>query len=197
MMQLPQSFTGGQGTLVPPAAEAHWLAAYVVARYEKAVAEQLALRAIESFLPLYRSLRYWKNRRAQVELPLFPSYLFVRISGAERLRVLAVPGVVHIVTFLGTPVEVPDEEIASLRAALRSRRTEPFPYLASGRRLQIKAGPLRGLEGVVLRRKGQTRIIVSVDFIKRSASVEVWPEDLQCLQETMDPIPNWPDRLHR
>jgi hypothetical protein len=100
-MQLPQSFTGGQGTLVPPAAEAHWLAAYVVARHEKAVAEQLALRAIESFLPLYRSLRYWKNRRAQVELPLFPSYLFVRISGAEGLRVLAVPGVVHIVTFAG------------------------------------------------------------------------------------------------
>lgn len=131
-MQLPRSFTGGQGTLVPPAAEAHWLAAYVVAWHEKAVAEQLALRAVESFLPLYRSLRYGKNRRAQVEPPLFPSYLFVRISGAERLRVLAVPGVVNIVTFQGTPVEVPDEEIASLRAALPSQRTEPFPYLASG-----------------------------------------------------------------
>lgn len=117
----------GQATLVPPAAEAHWLAAYVVARHEKAVAEQLALRAVESFLPLYRSLRYWKNPPGAGGAAALPQLSVVRISGAERLRVLAVPGVVHIVTFQGTPVEVPDEEIASLRAGLRSRRTEPFP----------------------------------------------------------------------
>ena len=195
-MQVMQSFRG-PGTLVSPLGEPHWHAAYVVARHEKTVANQLALRSVESFLPLYRSLRYWKNRRAQVEVPLFPSYLFVRFSADERLRVLTVPGVVHIVTSQGVPVAVPDEEIASLRTALRLRRTEPFPYLATGRRLRIKAGPLQGLEGVVVRQKGQTRIIVSVDFIQRSASVEVRPEDLQCLPETTDPISNWPDRVHR
>jgi transcription antitermination factor NusG len=141
----------------------------------------MALRSVESFLPLYRSRRYWKNRRAHVELPLFPSYLFIRISTAERLRALAVPGVVHIVSFHGRPVAVPDEEIESLRRALQLRRSEPCPYLAAGGRIRIKTGPLQGLEGVVVRQNNQTRIIVSVDFIQSSTSVELWPQDLECL----------------
>lgn len=196
IMRALQSFDRGEGKLVPSMSDAHWHAAYVVARHEKVVAQQLAARSIEVFLPLYRTLRYWKNRRAQVELPLFAGYLFVRFPAAERLRVLTVPGVVHIVSFQGVPMVVPDEEIANLRTALQLRRTEPFAYLLGGRRLRINAGPLQGLEGVLVRQKGKTRIIVSVDFIQRSASVELRPEDLQYLHEA-ESIPNWPDPIHR
>jgi transcription antitermination factor NusG len=128
--------------------------------------------------------RFWKNRRAQLELPLFPSYLFVRINIAHRVRALEVPGVVHIVSVGGKPVEVPDGEIECLRTAMQFRRSEPCSYLASGKRIRIKAGPLRGLEGVVVRQNSQARIIVSVDFIQRSTAVELWPEDLEYLPDS-------------
>src|SRR5919198_4199788 len=106
MMQAQPASSGCQGPLLLPLVKAQWYAAYVVARHEKVVAGQLALRSVESFLPLYNAVRYWKNRWAEVELPLFPGYLFVRISAAERLRVLRIPGVVHIVTFQGMPIAV-------------------------------------------------------------------------------------------
>jgi transcription antitermination factor NusG len=195
-MQVPTPLSQGQGTLLEPF-EAHWYAAYVVARHEKAVARQLVRRSVESFLPLYHTVHYWKKRRTELQLPVFPSYLFVRIPAAERLRVLEVPGVVHIVASHGVPVAMPEEEIESLRTALQLCRSEPCPYLAAGNRVRIHSGPLHGLEGVVLRQNSQTRIIVSVDFIQRSASVEVRPEDLQGLPETSGPIPNWPPRTYR
>jgi transcription antitermination factor NusG len=148
----------------------------------------MARRSVDSFLPLYHSVRNWKNRRAHVELPLFPSYLFIRISVAERLRVLEIPGVVHIVSFRGMPVAVPDEQIETLRMALQLRRSEPCPYLAAGRRIRIKTGPLQGLEGVVVRHNSHARIIVSVDFIQRSTAVELSPGDLETLPDTTHAI---------
>jgi transcription antitermination factor NusG len=197
-MQVPALPSDGRGTLLEQPFEAHWYAAYVVARHEKAVAGQLVRRSVESFLPLYHTVHYWKKRRAEVELPVFPSYLFVHIPAAERLRVLEVPGVVHIVSSRGVPVAVSKEEVESLRTALQLRRSEPYPYLAAGRRVRIQTGPLQGLEGVVLRQNSQTRIIVSVDFIQRSASIEVRPEDLQGLPEMSGPIPNgWRSRTYR
>jgi transcription antitermination factor NusG len=186
--QPPQFFSADQGTLPPPLLESHWCAAYVIARHEKVVADHMARRSVESFLPLYHSVRNWKNRRAHVELPLFPSYVFIRISVAERIRVLEVPGVVHIVSFRGTPVAVPDEQIEALRIALQLRRSEPYPYPAPGGRIRIKAGPLQGLEGVVVRHNSRTRIIVSIDFIQRSTSVELWPEDVESLPDTASEI---------
>lgn len=161
----------------------HWCAAYTVARHEKVVAERLKGRFVESFLPLYRSVHYWKKRRAELELPLFPSYVFIRISAANRLAALQVPGIVQIVSCHGAPVVVPDEEIERLRMALQLRKSEPFPYLPAGNRIRIKAGPLQGLEGVVVRHNNQARIVVSVDFIQRSTAVELWPEDLECLSD--------------
>jgi transcription antitermination factor NusG len=189
-MQVPTLPSQCRGTVLEEPLEAHWCAAYVVARHEKVVAEQLVRRSVESFLPLYHTVHYWKKRRAELELPLFPGYLFVHIGAAERLRVLEVPGVVHIVSSRGVPVAVSKEEIESLRTALQLRRSEPYPYLAAGRRVRIQTGPLQGLEGVVLRQNSQTRIIVSVDFIQRSASIEVRPEDMQCLPEAIGVIRN-------
>jgi transcription antitermination factor NusG len=165
-------------------AQHRWCAVYVIARHEKVIADQMTRRSVESFLPLYRSVRNWKDRRVQVDWPLFPSYLFIRISLHERVRALQVPGVVHIVSFQGMPVTVPEEQIESLRTALKLRRSEPYPYLAAGQRIRIKAGALQGLEGIVVRQNSQTRIVVSIDFIQRSTSVELWPEDLECLPDS-------------
>jgi len=188
-MHTAQSFPLGQTRNAMPLVEARWYVAYVVARHEKVVTEQLARRSVESFLPLYHAVHYWKKRRAHVELPLFPAYVFVRMCAAERLRVLEIPSIVHIVTFGGVPAAVPDAEVEALRNVLRLRRCEPYQYLTAGRRIRIKAGPLQGLEGVVVRQNTHTRIIVSVDFIRRSTSVELRPEDLQCLADTTRATP--------
>src|SRR5260370_37770185 len=103
----------------PPPSEVRWYTAYGVTKHEKVVAQQFLRRGLEIFLLLYRAPRRWKNRRALVELPLFPGYLFLRISIGDRVRALEVPSVVHIVSVRGEPVAMPDGEIESLRTAMQ------------------------------------------------------------------------------
>jgi len=158
-----------------------WCATYLVARHEKKVAEQLRRRSVESFLPLYREVHYWNKRKAEVDMPMFPSYIFVRIGPGDRLRVLEVPGVVQIVNFNGIPAYVPDPEIEALKAALQTRKCEPCEYLPVGKRVRVGSGALMGLEGQVIRQQSSSRIVVSMDFIQRSVSVELETSDLECL----------------
>src|ERR1700689_3042112 len=105
-----------------------WYAAYTRSHHEKCVAEQLQTRTVEHFLPLYETVRRWKDRRKRMELPLFPGYIFVRVPLQERLRVLVIPGVVRLVGFDNRPVALPDGEMEALRTLLTRRlRTEPHP----------------------------------------------------------------------
>lgn len=167
--------------LVPPMdnARTHWYAAYVCARHEKRVAEQLEKKAIECYLPLYQTSSRWKDRRVRLSLPLFPGYVFVRIPLGERLGVLTIPSVVRLVGFKGQPAPLPEEEIESLRNGLSALRAEPYPFLKAGRRVRIVQGPLEGLEGVFLRRKGRYRLVISLDLIQRSICVDVDADSLQ------------------
>src|SRR5690242_10261939 len=113
----------------------HWFAAYTTSRHEKAVAEHFAAREIESFLPLYRTQRMWKNGcRMDLQLPLFPNYVFVRIPPFRRVRVLEVPGVVSLVGAAGKPSPLPESEIEALRSSLPFVKCEPHPYLVIGER---------------------------------------------------------------
>jgi transcription antitermination factor NusG len=162
------------------AAERHWFAIRTRSRHEKRILQQLTGRGIQSYLPLYRTVHQWTNRRkADLDLPLFPTYLFIHIAPQERIRTLQVPGVLHLVGPGREPSPLPDAEIESLRAGLRSRRFEPHPYLVAGVRARIIAGPFAGLEGVVLRRKGCLRVVLTVDFIAQSVAVEVDAEELE------------------
>jgi len=152
--------------------EPAWYAAYTSANHEKRVAEQLAVRSVEHFLPRYASVRRWKDRRVRLELPLFPGYVFVRLALRDRLQVLKIPGVAKLVGFNGTPTALPEEEITALRASLASGvRAEPHPYLTAWRRVRINAGPLTGIEGILLRRKGNVQVVLSVDLLQRSISI--------------------------
>jgi transcription antitermination factor NusG len=154
--------------------EARWYAAYTVANHEKRVAENLASRAIENFLPMYHSARRWKDRRVQLQLPLFPGYLFVRFTERDRLQVQKVPGLARLVSFGGILATLPDEEIDMLRTCLgRAMRPEPHSYMAVGRRVRIKSGSLAGLEGFLVRKKSGMRLIISLDLIMRSVGVEI------------------------
>lgn len=163
----------------PDHADAHWYAAYTLPRHEKAVQEQLKLRSVESYLPLYNKRSRWKDRVARLVLPLFPGYIFVRIPLMHRVGVLGTPGIVRLVGFNGRPAAIPGEEIESLRKFLSLREAEPFPYLSAGKRVRVLSGPLEGLEGVVIRRKNNCRIVVSVESIQRSVAFEVAAADVQ------------------
>jgi transcription antitermination factor NusG len=156
-----------------------WYTAYTLSRHEKAVAQQLGLRQVETYLPLYLSVRQWAERRAVVQMPLFPGYVFVRISGGERIRVLEHPSVIRLVTFNGKPIPLPDSEIERLRAALELCKAEPFPFLIPGKRVRVRSGPLAGLEGTILRRKGRMRLVVSVEAIERSIIFDLDGSDLE------------------
>ena len=169
---------------IPPAdyLKLHWYAAYTCANHEKRVAQQLARRSVEFFLPLYESLRRWKDRRVRLQLPLFPSYVFVRITQRDRLRVLEIPSMVRLVGFNGLPTALPDDEMEAMRGALtRKLNAEPHPYLEVGRPARITSGPFAGLEGVLLRKKGRFRVVLSIELIKRSIAVDVDSADLLLL----------------
>jgi len=162
--------------------EPHWYVAQTCARHEKRVAEQFEVRGIEHFLPLYETVSRWKDRRVRLQLPLFPGYIFVRVPLRQRLRALEVPSVVRLVGFGSLPMPVPDQEMEAMRNGLTNRlRAEPHPYLTVGRRVRIKSGPLAGLHGILLRKKGIYRFVLSVDLIQRSVAADVDVADIEPL----------------
>lgn len=156
-----------------------WYAAYTNANHEKRVTQQLEQRSIEHLLPLYESVRRWKDRRVRLLVPLFPGYVFVRLALRDRLQVLQIPGVVYLVNFNGHPTPLPEEDIQAIQKCLgRGRQVEPHLYLQAGRRVRVKDGPLQGLEGIILRRKNKTRFVLSFELIMRSVAVEIDETDL-------------------
>lgn len=158
----------------------HWYAVYTRSRHEKTVATQLGDRSVDYFLPLYDTVRKWKNGRFHVQLPLFPGYLFVHIPLRERLRVLQVPGVVSIVGFKGEPAPLPRNDIEMIRDALTNGvQAGPHPYLRVGSRVRVKSGPLEGMRGILSRKKGHPRVIVSVDLIMRSIAIDIDASEIE------------------
>ena len=166
-----------------------WYAACTRARHEKRVAEQLAGRSVDYFLPLYTSVRQWKDRRVGLQLPLFPGYVFVRIALRNRLRILEIPSVARLVGFGGTPTPLPEDEIAALKLGLESGvRALPYPYLKIGRRVHNTSGPFEGLEGILIRKKNDFRFVISVDLIQRSILLAIDAS-------SMEPILPRPDHV--
>jgi transcription termination/antitermination protein NusG len=157
--------------------EPHWYAAYTCANREKSVAQQAERRSLECFLPLYQSVRRWKDRRVRLALPLFPGYVFVRLSLRDRLKVLEIPGVARLVGF-GHPAPVPNEDIETIRTCLAGRHPmQPHRYVQRGQRVRVLSGPLAGLTGIVVRQKKSTRFVISLDLLMRSVSVELDTSD--------------------
>lgn len=155
-------------------ASAHWYAIYTCARHEKWVAKQLEQSSLETFLPLHRSIHQWKDRKKLVEQALFPSYVFVKIDPAERIRVLQTPGVVRIVDFQGEPAALPEAEIEALRSGLNQKlNAEPCEYLRAGNRIRVIRGPLIGAEGIFVHFKGKPRVVITLDVLMRSVAVEI------------------------
>ena len=157
-----------------------WWALYTRHQHEKAVAEMLAAKGFDIFLPLYDSTRRWKDRRKVISLPLFPCYVFVRGGLERRLQVVTTPGV-HMVLRRGDQVAiVPDQEIEAIqRAVSGSLPIEPFPFLKCGTRVRVVRGALEGVEGILTRKKNLWRLVLSVDMLAQSVAVEVHASDVE------------------
>lgn len=162
-----------------------WFAVYTTSRHEKRIAQHFEQREIEHYLPLYRADRKWRDgSKVTLELPLFPSYIFVRISRAERVSVLSVPGALAVVGGTGgEPAPLADSAIEALRIGLREHRIEPHPLLRVGQLARIRSGAFAGMEGVILRKKSGFRVVLTLEQIMQSIAVEVGEGDLEPVAE--------------
>jgi transcription antitermination factor NusG len=157
-----------------------WFAAYTKHQHEKVCADLLMRKSIEVYLPLYQSVRRWRDRKKTISLPLFPSYVFFRSVTGNRLEILNTPGVFFIVGNALGACPIAEEDIESMRLMTTSGLgAEPHPYLKSGERVRIKSGPLAGLQGLLVRVNNQSRVVVSVEPLKQAVSVEVGLGDIE------------------
>ncbi len=164
-----------QNTRFDALCKTSWVAAYTSSRHEKAVAHGLSLRKIEHYLPLYSKVVKWKNGMTMTtELPLFPSYIFVRIRPTQRMHVLEVPGILSVIGGTGRELATfRDTEIEALQTGTQLHRAEPHPCLSVGQRVRIKTGSFCGMEGFVLRSKNGIRVVLRMDQIMKCISIEV------------------------
>jgi transcription antitermination factor NusG len=164
------------------AQESGWWALYTRHQHEKVVAAVLSAKGCDAFLPLYESLRQWKDRKTVVSLPLFPGYVFVRSCG-DRLRVLSTPGV-HMILAKGEhDALLAEEEIDAIRRSVAEpRRVEPHPFLQCGERVRVLRGPLQGVTGILVRKKGHVRLVLSVEMLAQSVGVEMSAMDVEPVQ---------------
>ena len=172
----------GERYLQPVAAGTvrQWYAVYTLPQNEKSASAHLALRDIESYLPTYERVSKWRNRQhVKLQLPLFPSYLFVCIGPRDRSRVLAAPGVVRIVGTRRESIPIPDEIIDFLRSELCLGRAEPYRELVVGERVRIRDGSMRGVEGTLVRKNNKLRFILSVEMIQRHVAIEIDASSLE------------------
>jgi len=175
---------GGQIFRNPPAMDAvldrKWYAVYTVPQHEKSALKQLEIRGIESFLPTYETVRVWKNRqRLKLSLPLFPTYLFVRITSRERTVVLQSPGVLRIVGNNRESVPLPDSEIDFLRSDFCKQRIVPYSDLVVGEKVRVKSGVMQGLQGTLVRKSNSTQFVLTLELINLHAAIRVHADDLE------------------
>jgi len=157
-----------------------WFAVFTSPRHEKRVAERFARLGIDNFLPMYEVVRVWRNRqRKRIQLPLFPNYIFTRINRRETARVLSTPGVISMVTTGRELVPLADSDVESLRIGLKHRLVEPYLSAAVGQRVRIKSGTMAGWEGVLVRKSNSLRVVLNVEMIQQSISVQVGVEELE------------------
>ena len=162
------------------ARDRNWYAVYTVPQHEKSALKQLDLREVESFLPVYETVRVWKNRqRMKLILPLFPTYLFVHINSRERAKVLQSPGVLQIVGNSREGVPLPDSEVEFLRSGFCRQRIEPYRELVIGERVRIKSGVMQGLQGTLVRKSNSMRFVLTLELINQHAAIQVDAEDLE------------------
>jgi transcription termination/antitermination protein NusG len=153
---------------------AAWYAIWTASRHEKVANLELSKKGLETFLPLMTVLSQWKDRRKLIEKPLFPGYLFVHTSLLHRLTILQTTGVVQIVGINNVPEAIPDQQIENIQTILKSDlKYNPHPFLKIGERVRVKTGALQGCEGILLRKKNLSTLVLSIELLQQAVAVEI------------------------
>lgn len=166
-----------------------WYALHTQARHEKQVLKYLQVNNVSALLPTYMSVRRWKNRTTQtLELPIFPGYLFARFSLENRLPVICAPGVISLVGAGQYPTPIDDAEVDLLTNRIRQLDPMPYPYMKIGDQVRVKTGPLAGTVGILVRQKQNLRLVISMNLIMQSVSVEVDAWDIEPVSTNTRPV---------
>jgi transcription antitermination factor NusG len=166
-----------QGVIKP-----NWFALYTRSRFEKKMLITLSDRDVEVFLPMREMLSQWKDRKKKIWTPLFPGYIFVNHMDTpeNRFRILNLPGAVRFVGREGRADPIPESQIESVRKFLEcSAAVDPFPYMQVGTRVEVIAGPLKGIQGILVEKRGRLRFVIQVDLIRQAVSVEISASDVK------------------
>jgi transcription antitermination factor NusG len=154
--------------------EPKWFALSVPYQHERRTEKALRSKGLETLVPVYRSRRQWSDRVKEVEMPLFAGYVLCQFDLTDRIHVTDTPGVAKIVGFGGGPTALEDSEIAAIQQVVALKMPmAPWPYLKTGDRVRVEHGPMRGIEGALLRTKDAVRLVISVELLQRSIAVEV------------------------
>jgi len=167
------------------ARELQWYALYTRSHFEKRVAAELTTKGVENYLPVIEQVHQWKDRRKLVEVPVFAGYVFVRFAdGREvRLDVLRTAGSVRILGHGDRSEPVPDAEIESIRRLLKAQvPCFSHPFLREGAWVRVKRGPLRDVEGLLVRVKNKTRLVLSVALLSQSVATEIDLADVEVVR---------------
>lgn len=157
----------------------HWYALRTKSRHEKLVRDQLDKQGIEPLLPTVKRLSQWKDRKKEIEVPLFSGYCFVRFAQENKLPVQKVAGVVELVGSGNRPEPIPEDEIEALKRLMTSVLPyDPHPYLHEGMMVEVVRGPLKGVQGILLRKEKRHRLVVGVRLIQQAAAVEIDVNDV-------------------
>lgn len=157
-----------------------WYALYVKSRQEKTVHAQLDAKHQDVFLPMYDVRNKWADRWKTVSLPLFPGYVFCRFDLSCRYAVLATSGVIDVVRVGPEPAPIEHSEIEALQRIVSSKApAEPYPNLVKGYEVEIIAGPLKGVTGIVTTIRSSVRLAINIDILCRSVVVEI---DRECVK---------------
>jgi transcriptional antiterminator NusG len=155
---------------LPPDA---WFAAQVAPRSEKRVASMLEYRGYQQFTPTYLSQKKWSDRIKTQEEPLFPGYVFVRISGTTFGLLCSTPGIVRILSFGGRPVPLADSEIEAVQRLTLRGKPQPTQHVNCGEKVKISDGPFAGIVGIVKQISNRDCLVFSVQLVSQSIYVEV------------------------
>lgn len=166
--------------------DSYWYAVFTYPRIEKKIFSRLSDSGVEAFLPLTTVIRQWSDRKKKLTVPLFPNYIFVRIDPKEKYRVLQVDGVVKFVSIQGNPCKMPESEIETIKKLASSGGDiTTNEDLVEGMPIRITDGPLAGIEGVLEEKKGKTRLLVRIDSLRQTASVDVSTEMIETISPGM------------
>lgn len=168
---------------------AKWHALYTRARHEKKVAAALSDRGFDEYLPLIARESQWHDRRKRILWPLFPGYVFVRFSPEEAAAVVAVPGVVSIVSVAGSPASIPESDLTNIRALVAAADAtgslpEPEVLLDKGQRVEVTRGAFQGVRGIVIEQRGAKTVLqVGLTAIRQGVRLETPTSAVRALEQ--------------